>query len=306
MTMTSLDIAASPRALSPVGKNETLRGDTLSIPPSDRRESQISESTTSRSQSVRMDVSGPPTDSEPEIEEDGVRALPKERARTGPVEDEAGPRFGVEDASKDSRAKPGEAGHSGIYNGDNVSLPSSTLFFVCLRSSLLSLRDHRANIQPFTDHMIRERVSTIGVCRPLEPPSELAALKMPPEEVGVIKEGQAMRYLNGQKLWDKKFHRTSASVEKHRRKNLKMAKERDGKKLVRLWEDRLKHHHHQQGSSSETDGEGWETDGAGQEKGLMDQSWSWEWALHGEAPPPSAIISRRDFVSPFSFSITSS
>jgi len=120
---------------------------------------------------------------------------------------------------------------------------------------------------------------------------------MPPEEVGVIKEGQAMRYLNGQKLWDRKFHRTSASVEKHRRKNLKMAKERDGKKLVRLWEDRLKHHHNHHGNSSETDGEGWETDGAG-EKGLMDQSWSWEWALHGEAPPPSAIISRRDFVSP--------
>jgi hypothetical protein len=72
-----------------------------------------------------MDVSGPPTDSEPEIEEDGVRALPKERARTGPVEDEAGPRFGVEDASKDSRAKPGEAGHSGIYNGDNVRLSLS-------------------------------------------------------------------------------------------------------------------------------------------------------------------------------------
>ena len=152
-------------------------------------------------------------------------------------------------------------------------------------------------MQPFKNHMIRERVSTIGVCRPLEPPSELAALNMPPEEVGVIKEGQAMRYLNGQKLWDKKFHRTSASVEKHRRKNLKMAKERDGKKLVRLWEDRLKHHHHHHGSGSETDGEGWETDGAGQEKGLMDQSWSWEWALHGEAPPPSAIISRRDFVS---------
>jgi len=120
MTMTSLDIASSPRALSPVNGARTL-----SIPTSDRRESHISETTSSRSQSVKMDVSGPPTDSEPEVEEDGVRALPKERARTGPVEDEAGPRFGVEDASKDSRAKPGEAGHSGIYNGDNVSLISS-------------------------------------------------------------------------------------------------------------------------------------------------------------------------------------
>jgi len=150
--------------------------------------------------------------------------------------------------------------------------------------------------------MIRERVSTIGVCRPLEPSSELAALTMPSEEVGVIKEGQAMRYLNGQKLWDKKFHRAAHSVEKHRKKNLKMAKERDGKKLVRLWEDRLKHGHGSgsgNGSPQDSDGDnGWETDGIGQEKGLMDQSWSWEWALHGEAPPPSAIVSRRDFVSP--------
>lgn len=116
MTMTSLDIAASPRALSPVGRGDTL---SLSIPSVHRRESHDSDTGTSRSQSVRMDVSGPPTDSE-EIEEDGVRALPKERARTGPVDDEAGPRFGVEDASKDSRAKAGEAGHSGIYGGDEV------------------------------------------------------------------------------------------------------------------------------------------------------------------------------------------
>jgi hypothetical protein len=122
--MTNLDIASSPRALSPTPvKGDTLRGDTLSIPSSlaGRRESHDSEGT-SRSQSVRMDVSGPPTDSEPEIErEDGSRSLPRERARTGPPGDDAGPRFGMEDASKDSRAKPGEAGHSGIYNGDDVS-----------------------------------------------------------------------------------------------------------------------------------------------------------------------------------------
>jgi hypothetical protein len=155
--------------------------------------------------------------------------------------------------------------------------------------------------------MIRERVSTTGVCRPLEPPHELKALNLPPDEVGVIKEGQAMRYLNGQKLWDKRFHRAAKSVEKHRRKNLKMAKERDSTKLVRLWEDRLKRRDHDL-SFSDTDGEGWETDGerdggpnvgpgdAGAEKTIIDQSWSWEWALHGEAPPPSAIVSRRDFV----------
>jgi hypothetical protein len=155
--------------------------------------------------------------------------------------------------------------------------------------------------------MIRERVSTIGVCRPLEPASELAALNVPPGEVGVIKEGQAMRYLNGQKLWDKKFHRAAKSVEKHRRKNLVAAKERDSRKLVRLWEDRIRRKD-QEISEAGTDDEGWETDGGVQmgQRDMLDQSWSWEWALHGEAPPPSAIVSRRDFVRSLSFLGTSS
>jgi len=136
MTMTSLEIAASPRALSPVERSDTLKTDTLSIPSAGRRESHDSGGT-SRSTSVGMDISGPPTDSEAEAETeeaDGSRSLPPVRARTGPPGDDAGPRFGVEDASKDSRAKPGEAGHSGIYNGENVSdIPSPLLHIVFTR-----------------------------------------------------------------------------------------------------------------------------------------------------------------------------
>lgn len=155
--------------------------------------------------------------------------------------------------------------------------------------------------------MIRERVSTTGVCRPLEPQSELAALNVPADEVGVIKEGQAMRYLNGQHLWDKKFHRAAKQVQKHRRKNLKMAKEKDGHKLLNMWEDRIRRKERER-EGTDTEGSGWETEGDGAESGIatpdgeersvLDQSWSWEWALQGEAPPPSAIVSRRDFVSP--------
>lgn len=151
--------------------------------------------------------------------------------------------------------------------------------------------------------MIRERVSTTGVCRPLEPASELAALNLPQDEVGVIKEGQATRYLNGQHLWDKKFHRAAKQVEKHRRKNLKAAKERDRRKLVTMWEDRIRRKEMERGET-DAEGSGWETAGeeanqtdAAAERSVLDQSWSWEWALHGEAPPPSAIVSRRDFVS---------
>jgi hypothetical protein len=183
--------------------------------------------------------------------------------------------------------------------------------------------------------MIRERVGTDGTCRPLEPPEELGAMTMPTDEIGMIKEGPAMRYLNGQALWDHKFSHARKQVAKRREKNLKNARNKDARKIVRMWQSRVKKHREDKerrkemrdeeserrkevrkakgarvrgDDGEETDGttdadgeveveggegEGWESEG----DGLTDQSWSWAWALDGEAPPPSAIVSRRDFVS---------
>lgn len=45
--------------------------------------------------------------------------------------------------------------------------------------------------------MIRERVSINGVIRPLNPESELQALNVDPEDIGVIKEGPVKRWLEG-------------------------------------------------------------------------------------------------------------
>ena len=53
--------------------------------------------------------------------------------------------------------------------------------------------------------MIRERVSTRGVLRPLEPEADLKALHLPSDELGMIKELPAKRYLTGQGLWDDRF-----------------------------------------------------------------------------------------------------
>jgi hypothetical protein len=53
--------------------------------------------------------------------------------------------------------------------------------------------------------MIRERVSTRGIIRPLEDEDDLPALQVPFEELGMIKELPAKRYLTGQGLWDKKY-----------------------------------------------------------------------------------------------------
>lgn len=189
--------------------------------------------------------------------------------------------------------------------------------------------------------MIRERVSPDGTCRPLESEDQLEAMTMPADEVGMIKEGPAIRYLNGQSLWDRKYKHAIKTVERHRRKNLRIAHERDVGKISKMWNDKISDRKnerekrmvdHEVTEARDAVGmgepdQGWETEtpsdhdhedgqhqslghrikekAKGSDKGkakgveeeLLDQSWSWSWALDGEAPPPSAIISRRDFVS---------
>lgn len=145
---------------------------------------------------------------------------------------------------------------------------------------------------------------------------------MPSDEIGMLKEGPAIRYLNGQALYAKKYRHTAKRVEKRRLKNIRNATEKDGKKLERMWGDRVSREKEKvkqldldegwetdiaEGAADDLDGRGLQgaTEGRkgrnpiGGSGDILDQSWSWTWALHGEAPPPSAIVSRRDFVSPF-------
>ena len=64
--------------------------------------------------------------------------------------------------------------------------------------------------------MIRERISLTGVVRPLEPTSEMDILQLDPEDLGLIKEGPAKRYLAGKAIWDKRFRKTYEKVQKKR------------------------------------------------------------------------------------------
>nr|XP_019046586.1 hypothetical protein I302_05336 [Kwoniella bestiolae CBS 10118]OCF25516.1 hypothetical protein I302_05336 [Kwoniella bestiolae CBS 10118] len=200
----------------------------------------------------------------------GINIDGGKRENSQPSGDDSGPRF--EEGKtflNDWNAKEGEAGWAGIYKGDD----------------------------PFLNHMIRERVSTTGIIRPLESSEELQAMQMPLDEVGYIKEGPAMRYINGQALWDKKYHRASKNVKKRREKNLKIAHKESGKMSAELFkkahEDKLKgeesiknlaHAHQDQQEDEDEEGDT-----------VLGTAESWNWALNGESPPPSAIISRRDF-----------
>ncbi len=131
--------------------------------------------------------------------------------------------------------------------------------------------------------MIRERVSTQGVIRPLEPESELDALNVPIEFMGAISELAARRFIEGQAKFDKKFSHAVKAIEKHRIDNLKRAKKDTIRNIAVL--------QHSLESEKKTDGDKTIKDGLLEASG----SWSWAWALDaGETPPPSSIVSRRD------------
>lgn len=167
--------------------------------------------------------------------------------------------------------------------------------------------------------MIRQRVDFSGNVRGLEPADQLPACTMPLSETGYIKEGPAMRYIEGQAKWDRKFHRVRKRVARHRKRNLKKAKNKDADRIRKNWvsvgenikasmpdepADDEHHHHHGEGEddrdSSSSSSSSSEEFPDGDDTDLLGSTWGW--ALNGEAPPPSAIVSRRDLVS-FKFSL---
>lgn len=153
--------------------------------------------------------------------------------------------------------------------------------------------------------MIRERVDPHGRLRPLEPIGQLGAMTMPRDEIGMIKEGPAMRYLTGQYLWDKRYKHARKQVERHRERNLVNARNKDGRRIVESVKERFESHKARKEARGDATAAGGEDDtgtGEGEGEGEGDReedwSWGWAWALDGEVPPPSAIVSRRDTVSP--------
>ena len=66
--------------------------------------------------------------------------------------------------------------------------------------------------------MIRERVDALGKVRPMEPVEEIEALRIPPQQIGVIKELPVRRWLEGQEKWDKKYKRTADHVIRKRKR----------------------------------------------------------------------------------------
>ncbi|KAF8261460.1 hypothetical protein EI94DRAFT_1745923 [Lactarius quietus] len=120
------------------------------------------------------------------------------------------------------------------------------------------------------DHqdMIRERVSTQGIIRPLEPETELPALQVSPELVGTPSENAMRQYLAGHTRFEKKFARALRRIAKQRQQNLERAS-RDTHLHVAALQHYLERDRPADGNM--------------------------EWELDvDERPPPSSIVARRD------------
>lgn len=138
--------------------------------------------------------------------------------------------------------------------------------------------------------MIRERISTQGITRPLESESELGALTIDPDIIGCMSELTLRRYLDASAMFDKKFAHTIRAIERDRWHNLKLARKDIKRDLAVL-------HHKLILSDAESSISSSLTTSCGRRERSFTSSgsWNWAWALDGEErPPPSSIVSRRD------------
>lgn len=65
-------------------------------------------------------------------------------------------------------------------------------------------------------NMIRQRISTHGHIRPMEPPHEIPALTIPAGEIGTIHPGPTKRWLAAKTKWDSKYARQKRRVQLRR------------------------------------------------------------------------------------------
>lgn len=76
------------------------------------------------------------------------------------------------------------------------------------------------NVPPFEKNMIRQRIDCHGRIFDLPPADDFAALKMRPEEIGVIKQEPVRRWMAAKVKWDTKFTAAKRDVQKKRAKEL--------------------------------------------------------------------------------------
>jgi len=132
--------------------------------------------------------------------------------------------------------------------------------------------------------MVRQRVDIHGHVRQMEEIDDIPCLQLHPDEIGLLHEGPARRWQDGQQLWDEKFKAVAKRVQKRRKKY--------EEEYLRILE-RAKELGLKQVDSRRNTGTG----GSSSTKGVGVIQTERRWGpldLDEEDPPPSAIAARRD------------
>ena len=137
--------------------------------------------------------------------------------------------------------------------------------------------------------MIRERVSTRGLIRPLEPETNLPAMQVPLDHVGTLPKRAIERYVTAKERSDKKFAHAIKRIEKQRLRNIDRAS-RDMNQHIAALQHYLDRESQATATAAST------LTGTGRHQMTRTTScWNMAWALdEDERPPPSSIVARRD------------
>ncbi|KAL5508275.1 hypothetical protein ACEPAH_5894 [Sanghuangporus vaninii] len=135
--------------------------------------------------------------------------------------------------------------------------------------------------------MIRERVDIRGRVRPMEDKNDVHCLRLKADEIGLLREAPARRWLEGQQEWDRRFKNVAKKVERRRKKTVRKYENA----LTRARELGLVHVSISDNDSIMTS----ETIDESEGDGKIQKSRRWgPLDLEDEHPPPSAIAARRD------------
>ncbi|KAG8221217.1 hypothetical protein J3R82DRAFT_1377 [Butyriboletus roseoflavus] len=193
-------------------------------------------------------------------------------------------------STSERQLKRGEGSLLLSQDGQNMGSPSKLRRRVSMMGTTEARYAGEASIYyndegllSWKEGMIRERVSTQGIIRPLEAADKLDALHVPPAFIGVLSERAVRRYLEGKAFFDQKYAKESLTIEKERNRNIDLARKDITRNLTHL-----------QGlQNGRAPGKQKETSQVLRD-GLESSSGAWGWAWADERPPPSSIVSRRD------------
>ena len=137
--------------------------------------------------------------------------------------------------------------------------------------------------------MIRERVSTRGLIRPLEPEADLPGMQVPSDQIGTLPRRAIERYATAKERSDKKFAHAIKRIEKQRLRNIDRASRDMNQHIAAL-------QHYLDRESQATAVAASTLSGTGTDDMTKTTScWNMAWALdEDERPPPSSIVARRD------------